>query len=113
MEEKKLIRTIHAALYHNNVRKVSTIKDFYRDINYRDLTNMSISKSNEIIKILEWIIENPKYDFNKLFDNYYLEKFGYTNEELYKYLKVYHQNMIFCKQKYNKNEFTICYADFD
>lgn len=48
-----------------------------------------------------------------LFENYYLDKFGYTNEELYNFLKLYYKNMIFCKQKYIKNEFTIRYTDFD
>ena len=112
MEEKRLIKAIHAAVFQRDIRNYTELKDFYRNINYKDLRNMSANKSQEIKEIFEWIVQNPEYDFNKLFDNYYSDKFGYTNNELYRFFKLYYMDIVYCSNKYNNNEFIVQYADF-
>ncbi|WBX76586.1 hypothetical protein PG911_18540 [Tenacibaculum ovolyticum] len=66
-------------------------------------------------EVFEWILAHPNYDFNALFDNYYLEheRYGYTNDEFYEYFKVYYDDLLFTLDKYSKKEFIIKLEDFE
>ena len=112
IKEQQLIETLHLALHNSNIREFSEIKDFYKNIEYRDLTKLSKSKISKSIKIFKWVVENPDYGFNQLFENYYENKFGYTDNDLYNYFKLYYKNLKFCLVKYERKEFIIRFSDF-
>lgn len=61
---------------------------------------------NEQKEVFEWILANPDYDFNSLFE------MRYTNKELYEYFKVYYERILFLIKKYNNKEYTITPEDF-
>lgn len=110
METKKLNEAIHAAIFGKNIRQYKEVKDFYKDaISDIDISNLKINIVKEEKEIFEWILDHPDYDFNALFDNYYLKKemYNYTNEEFYEYFKVYYKTLIFKLEKYNKKDYLI------
>lgn len=111
MEEKKLIDAIHGAIFNKDVKRIKEIKDFFKDINFSDLSKMDIKIATENKEIFEWILNHPDYDFNSLFDNYY--KKYYSNQELYEYFKVYYKKTVFIIEKYNKKQFIIKPSDFE
>jgi hypothetical protein len=49
----------------------------------------------------EWILDNPSYNFNGLFNTHY------SNTELYNYFEVYYQDLVFILDNYNKKNFLI------
>jgi len=115
MEEQQLNDAIHGAIFERNIRKYKEIKDFYKEINFSDLSNIKIEILNDKIKVFEWILANPEYDFNALFDSYYLEheKYGYTNEELYKYFEIYYEDLLFTLDRYKRKEYIIKLDDYN
>lgn len=113
MKKEQLIETLHSALFNRDIRKHLEVKDFYRMIDYADLTNLSKDEITKSIKVFKWVTKNPNYNFNQLFENYYLEKHGYTNDELYSYFKLYLENLELSLDKYIKNEFVIRFSDFE
>jgi hypothetical protein len=89
MEEKKISIAIIAAIYGKNIRNIKTVKDLYKDATGNiDISNIKHNILLEHKKIFEWILNNPSYDFNSLFET------GFTNEELLKFFKVYYQNIL-------------------
>lgn len=107
MEEKRLSITIHGAVFNKNILKINSVKNFYTDITKVDISNMNMEIVNENKKVLEWILENPDYDFNSLFETHY------TNQELFSYFKIYYQNLIYIINRYNKKDFIIKPDDFE
>ena len=112
MEKQKLNEAIHKAVFGKNIKNIREIGDFYKDINLKDISNLNHNVVNEQKEVFEWIFENPNYDFNGLFDNHYLERYGFTNEEFLRYFKVYYDDLLFIIDKYNKKEFLIKSEDF-
>ncbi|VXB82615.1 conserved hypothetical protein [Flavobacterium sp. 9AF] len=106
MEEKKLETAIHNAIFNKDVKGIKKIKDFYKDaIEDIDLSNLKIDYIEDQKVVFEWILENPDYNFNALFDGYFSQ--FYTNQELYDYFKVYTKKLIFMLEKYNKKDYLI------
>ena len=66
IKEQQLIETLHSALHNSNIREFSEIEDFYKNIEYKDLTKLSKSKISKSIKIFKWVVENPDYGFNHI-----------------------------------------------
>ena len=115
MEAKRLNEVIHGAIFGKNIRDYKEVKDFYKDaISDVDISGLKINIISEEKEVLEWILDHPEFDFNSLFDNYYLEheSYSYKNEELLQYFKVYYETLIFKLNKYNKKEFLIKLSEF-
>lgn len=115
MEEERLNEAIHGAIFSKNIRKYKEVKDFYKEIDSVDISNVKLDIVNEQKEVFEWVLANPNYDFNALFDNYYLEheKYGFTNEEFYDYFKIYYNDLLFILDKHSKKEFIIKIEDFE
>jgi|GEM_PF-1405424 len=101
MEEKRLSNTIHGTVFNKNILKIQSVKDFYTDITKVDISNMNMEIVNENKTVFEWILENPDYDFNSLFETHH------TNEELLRYFKIYYQNLVYIIDRYHKKDFII------
>jgi hypothetical protein len=110
METIRLENAIHGAIFNKNVKGIKEVKDFYKDYNYCDISSNDNNNLNNQIEVFEWILENPDYDFNSLFDGYFAQ--FYTNDELFNYFKVYHENILYKIKRYNEKKFIIKYSDF-
>ena len=107
MEENKILDAIHGATLNYSVRKIKELKDFYSDVTYVSLKNLNLVKVKETKEVMEWILQHPNYDFNSLLPTIY------SNEELYEYLKVYYENILFEIDCYNRGKFIIKPSDFE
>ncbi|GFD75538.1 hypothetical protein MHM83_02975 [Tenacibaculum sp. Mcav3-52] len=113
MEEQKIEEALHSAIYGKNIKKIKELKDFFKDIEKGDISGIDIELLKSKKEIFRWIVDNPNYDFNKLFDNYFLINNNYSNNDIYEYAKLFYERIQFFIDKYDKKEFIIKYEDFD
>ena len=110
MEEKRLIEAIHGAIFNKDVKGIKDVKDFYKHAtNDIDISKLKLDIIKEQKEVFEWILQHPEYNFNALFEGYYIP--FYSNKELFNYFNVYYQKIVFTLDKYNKKEFVIKLKD--
>lgn len=107
MEQKRIINAIHAAVLNRNIKNIKSIGDFYKDASGDiDISNLRLDVVNEHKEVFEWILDNPNYNFNGLFDT------QFSNNELYNYFTIYYQDLLFKLDKFSKKEFFIKPSSF-
>ncbi|MFN4362477.1 hypothetical protein [Chryseobacterium hispalense] len=58
-------------------------------------------------EIFEWIIQHPEYDYKGLLESHY------SNEELFRFFKIYYEDILYVLDRYFKEDYIIKYSDFD
>lgn len=113
MEVEKIRKTLHGVLYNRNIVKIKEVKDFYDEsIKKVDISKLNIELINEDIEVLVWIFSNPNYNLNEALDDYYEERFGFTNDDILQYLHVYYERILFLVDKFNNGKRELVYSDF-
>ncbi|WEK69023.1 MAG: hypothetical protein P0Y62_14355 [Candidatus Chryseobacterium colombiense] len=107
MEDKIISDAIHAAISRKRLSQIYTHRDMYKNINYRDISDINIDGVLKSKKIFEWIIEHPNYDYKGLLESHY------SNEELFRFFKIYYEDIIYTLNRFFKEDYIIKYSDFE
>lgn len=107
MEEKLILDATHAAIWRQRISQIYTLKDIYKHINYRDISSINIDGVLKKKEIFEWIIQHPEYNYRGLLESHY------SNEELFRFFKIYYEDILYVLDRYFKEDFIIKYSDFD
>lgn len=107
MEDKLILDATHAAIWRQRISQIYEHKDMYKHINFRDISNINIEGVLKKKEIFEWIIEHPEYDYKKLLESHY------NNEELFRFFKIYYEDILYTLDRYFKEDYIIRLSDFD
>jgi len=105
METKELDEILHGILCFKKVKTIFNLKDLNK--NESDISNLKLDITLKIKKTLEWVLENPEYDYKGLLES------PYSNEELFRFFKIYYEDVIFKLNKYFSGDYIIKPSDFD
>lgn len=108
MEDRLILDVIHAAVWRKRISQIYTHKDMYKlvtgDI---DLTNLKIDIVLRNKEVFEWIIEHPEYDYKSLLESHY------SNEELFRFFKIYYEDIIYTLNKYFSGDYLIRLSEIE
>ncbi|AZB31174.1 MULTISPECIES: hypothetical protein [Chryseobacterium] len=108
MEQKLILDAIHGAVWRKKIREIFTLKDMYKDMTGdSDLSNLKIDIVLKNKEIFEWIIQHPEYDYKELLES------PYSNEELFRFFKIYYESIIFKLNKYFSGDYTIRLSEIE
>ncbi len=108
MENKLILEAIHGAVWRKKISQIYTLKDIYKDmIADCDLSNIELDKFIKNKEVFEWIIEHPEYDYKGLLESHY------SNEELFRFFKIYYENLIFILNKYFSGDYVIRISEIE
>ncbi len=107
MEDKLILDATYAAIWRQRVSQIYTHKDLYKHINFRDISNINIDGVLKRKEIFEWIIQHPEYDYKSLLDS------KNSNEDLFRFFKIYYQDILYILDRHFKEYCIIKYSDFD
>jgi hypothetical protein len=106
MKKEKISDLLHEITYRKKITSYKKISDFYIDKEECNISNINLNDIDNQKEIISWLLNNPDYDFKSV--NYT----EFNNSEIFNYLKVYYDDLLFILDKYKKKEFIIRYEDF-
>lgn len=90
------------------ISQIYTLKDIYKDIIADcDLSNIELDKFIKNKEVFEWIIEHPEFDYKGLLESHY------SNDELFRFFKIYYESIIFKLDKYFRGDFIIKLSEIE
>ncbi|MDQ0783950.1 hypothetical protein [Chryseobacterium sp. W4I1] len=99
---------LHSVLHFQKVSQIYTHRDIYKyvvaDI---DLSNLKIDIVLRNKEVFEWVIQHPEYDYKSLLES------SYSNEELFRFFKIYYKDIIFKLDKYFSENYLIKLSEID
>jgi len=102
MDRKILWEETHAAVWRRPIKDIFTLKDMYKNVTEDiDISQIDIDYHLNAKKSFEWIIENPNYDYKELLES------PYSNEELFRFFKIYYEDIIYTLNKYFSGDYVI------
>lgn len=108
MEDKLILDVIHAAVWRKRVSQIFTLKDIYKNVQEDvDLTNLQIDVVLRNKEVFEWILQHPEFDYKGLLESHY------SNEELFRFFKIYYESIIFKLDKYFRGDFIIKLSEIE
>lgn len=102
-----ILDTTHAAIWRQRISQIYEHKDMYKHISSKDVSSMNIDGVLKKKEIFEWIIKHPEYNYKGLLESHY------SNEELFRFFKIYHEDILYMLDRYFKEDYIIKYSDFD
>lgn len=106
MEKEHLFAALYRT-YHVPIREIKNLKDYCSQFRSIDSSKLKIDIAFKTKEELEWALAHPEFDFTSLLPT------EYTNSELYDFLKIYYEYILFSIEKYKKGEFVWTYKDLD
>ncbi|KFF28052.1 hypothetical protein [Chryseobacterium vrystaatense] len=108
MDRKILWEETHAAVWRRPIKHIFTPKDMYEHvIEDIDISEMNIDYHLNAKQIFEWIMQNPEYDYKGLLES------QYSNEELFRFFKIYYEYIIFRLDKYFNGDYLIRLSEIE
>lgn len=108
MEDKLILDAIHAAVWRKRISQISTHKDLYANIiEDIDLTNLNVDIVLRNKEVFEWIIQHPEYDYKGLLES------RNSNEELFRFFKIYYEDIIYTLNKYFSGDCVIRLSEIE
>jgi hypothetical protein len=107
MDDKPILDATHAAIWRQRISQIYEHKDMYKHISSKDVSSMNIDGVLKKKEIFEWIIQHPEYDYKGLLESHY------SNEELFRFFKIYYEDILYVLDRYFKEDYIIKYSDFD
>lgn len=108
MDKILLGDVLHSVLCFQKIKQIYTHKDMYRfttaDI---DLSTLKVDIVLRNKEILEWVIQHPEYDYKKLLES------PYSNDELFRFFKIYYEDIIFKLNKYFTEDYFIRLSEIE
>lgn len=99
---------LHGVLHFQKVSQIYTHRDMYKyvvaDI---DLSNLKIDIVLRNKEVFEWVIQHPEYDYTGLLES------SYSNEELFRFFKIYYKDIIFKLNKYFSEDYLIRLSEME
>jgi hypothetical protein len=105
MEAKDLDEILHGILCFKKVKTIFNLKDLNK--NESDISSLKLDITLKIKKTLEWVLENPEFDYKTLLDS------SYSNEELLRFFKIYYEDVLFKLDRYFNGHYIIKPSDFN